>query len=143
MNWSELPILVAIVVGFVGLCLVVAAFIMVARLGGWRQAMRSEPDGRWSLPRRLMFAGAMLGIVFWFAVGILFLIPSGIPWRDGSDGGAVLAALLPGLAAVWYFIIRRRSSTTRKWSTSSSAAYSSFKSGRRATIIPSYAASST
>ena len=106
MNWSEVPILAAIVVGFVGFCLMVTAFVMVALQGGWRQAMRLEPDGRWSLARRLMFAGAFLGIVFSLAVAILFLIPGGIPWMDGSDGGTALIAVLTGLATVWYFIIR-------------------------------------
>ncbi len=69
--------------------------------------MQSGSDGRWSLPRRLMFAGAFIGIVFSLAVAILFLIPGGIPWMDGSDGGTTLAVVLSGLAAVWFFIIRR------------------------------------
>jgi hypothetical protein len=113
MNWSVVAISAALVVGFIGFCLMVAAFVMVARQGGWRQAMRSQPDGRWSLPRRLMFAGATLGVVFSFAVVILFLIPGGIPWTDGSDWGAGLAALLPGLVVVWYFIIRRPQTASR------------------------------
>jgi hypothetical protein len=114
MNWSEVPILAAIVVGFVGFCLMVAAFVMVAQIGGWRQAMRSEPDGRWSLPRRLMFAGAFSGIVFSLAVAILFLIPGGIPWMNGSDGGTAFVSVLTGLAAVWYFIIRGPQKASRQ-----------------------------
>ena len=105
MNWSELPILAAIAVGFVGFCLMVAAFVLVARQGGWKQAMRLEPDGRWSLPRRLMFAGALLGMVFAVAVNLLFAIPGGIPWSDGPDWTGI-AVMLPALAAVWYFVIR-------------------------------------
>jgi hypothetical protein len=106
LNWSELPILAAIAVGFVGFCLMVAAFVLVARQGGWKQAMRLEPDGRWSLPRRLMFAGASLGTVFGVVVLLLFAIPGGIPWVDGSSWPYAVA-VLPAIAAVWYFIIRR------------------------------------
>jgi hypothetical protein len=114
MDWSVVPILTVMVVGFFGFCLMVAAFVLVARQGGWVQAMRSEPDGRWSLPRRLMFAGAMVGVVFWLAAAILFLIPGGIPWMDGSDGGTALISVLTGLAAVWFFIIRPRQVAARQ-----------------------------
>jgi hypothetical protein len=105
MNWSEIAIWAAIVIGLVGFCLMVAAFGSVACQGGWRQAMQSLPDGRWSLPCRLMVTGAFLGIVFGVVVNLLFLIPGGIPWSDGSDW-AVGVALLPIWAAVWYFILR-------------------------------------
>jgi hypothetical protein len=80
MDWSVVPILTAIVMGLVGFCLMAAAFIMVARQGGWKQAMKSDPDGRWSLPRRLMFGGAFIGVLFSLGVMLLFLIPGGIPW---------------------------------------------------------------
>ena len=120
-----MPILTTIVVGFVGFCLMVAAFVMVGRQGGWRQAMRSEPDGRWSLSRRLMFAGALLGVVCGGAVVILFLIPGGIPWSD-SSGWSYVAAVLPALAAVWYFVLRptiasRRHQTVGRQSARSNA----------------------
>jgi hypothetical protein len=106
MNWSVVPILTAIVLGFVGFCLMGAAFLLVARQGGWKQAMQSEPDGRWPLARRLMVAGAFLGIVFGVAVNLLFLIPGGIPWSDGPDWGTAVVAVLPVLAALWYFVLR-------------------------------------
>jgi hypothetical protein len=106
MDWSVVPILAVTAVGFAGFCLVVAAFIMVARQGGWRQAMQSGPDGRWSLPSRLMFAGAFLGMFFGVVVNLLFLIPGGIPWSDGPGWGTVVAAVLPPLAAVWHFVLR-------------------------------------
>jgi hypothetical protein len=114
MNWSILPILTAMVLGFVGFCLMVAAFVMVARQGGWRQAMQSRPEGRRSLPRRVMVAGAFLGIVCGVIVNVLFLIPGGIPWSDGPDWGTAVAALLPVLAAVWYFVLRRPQTAGRQ-----------------------------
>ena len=43
MSWREVPILVAIVVGFVGFGLMVAAFVMVAQQGGWMFAVASAP----------------------------------------------------------------------------------------------------
>jgi len=103
MNWGVVSILTAIIVGFVGFCLMVAAFVLVARQG-WRQAMRSGPNGRWSLPRRLMWAGAIFGPFIGVAVGFLFLIPDGIAWPD-SAGWSFVGAVLPPIAAVWYFII--------------------------------------
>lgn len=105
MNWNEVPILAAIVVGFVGFCLMVAAFVLIALQGSWRQAIRPGPDRQWSLPRLLRFAGAFFSIVFSLTVVILFAIPGGIPWSQGSDWSG-FAAMLPGLVAVWYFIIR-------------------------------------
>jgi hypothetical protein len=107
MNWSDVPILTVIVVGVVGVCLMVAAYILVALQGGGKQAMRGSPDARWSLPRRLLFAGASLGVVFGLAMGVLFLIPGGIPWTEGSDRGVALISGLTSLLAVWYFVIRR------------------------------------
>ena len=103
MDWSVVPILTVTVVGFVGVSLMAAAFVMVARQGGWRQAMRSGPDGRWGLPRRLMFAGAFLGIVFGVVVMILFSVPGGVPWNDSA--GWSFVAVLPPVVAVWYFVL--------------------------------------
>jgi hypothetical protein len=106
MDWSGVPILTVLVAGCVGVSLMAAAFVMVGRQGGWRQAMQSEPAGRWSLPRRLMFAGAFLGMVFGVVVLLLFAIPGGLPWVDGS-GWTYAVVVLPAIAAAWYFIIRR------------------------------------
>jgi hypothetical protein len=44
-----------------GLCLLLTGFVMVVRRGGWRAALQSTTEGRWSVPRRLLFAGAALG----------------------------------------------------------------------------------
>jgi hypothetical protein len=106
MEWGVVLILTTFIAGYVGVGLMAAAFVMVARQGGWRQAMQSEPDGRWSLSRRLMFAGALLGAACGGTVVILFLIPGGIPWSMGSDWITGVAAVLPAFVAVWYFIIR-------------------------------------
>ena len=125
MDFGVVLILTAFIAGYVGVGLMAAAFVMVARQGGWRQAMQSEPDGRWSLSRRLMFAGALLGMVFAVAVNLLFAIPGGIPWIDGS-GWSYVAAVLPALAAVWYFVLRptiasRRHQTVGRQSAQSNA----------------------
>jgi hypothetical protein len=106
MDWSVVAILATTVVGAIGFCLMVAAFLLVARQGGWRQAMQSKPDGRWSLPRRLMFVGAFLGMVFGVVVLLLFAIPGGIPWIADGSGWAYAVAVLPAIAALWYFILR-------------------------------------
>jgi hypothetical protein len=106
MDWNIVAILSAIVVGFVGLGLMGAAFAVVAQRGGWRQAMQSGPRGRWNLPRRLMFAGAFLCMVFCVAVLLLFAIPGGIPWITDGSGWTYTVAVLPAIAAVWYCIIR-------------------------------------
>jgi hypothetical protein len=43
MDWSVVPILTVLVLGFVGFCLMVAAFVMVAQQGGWMFAVASAP----------------------------------------------------------------------------------------------------
>jgi len=69
MNWGS-ELLVA-VTGLVGFCFMVAAFAMVVRQGGWRQATQPDSQGRWSLARRLMATGAVL--LFLDGLGFLFL----------------------------------------------------------------------
>jgi hypothetical protein len=44
-------------------------------------------------------------MVFAIIVTLLFAIPGGIPWAEGSDWTGI-AVMVPTLAAVWYFIIR-------------------------------------
>jgi hypothetical protein len=112
MDWSVVPILTVLVLGFLALCLLVAAFLLVARRGHRGRAMQSTPGGRWSLPRRLLFAGALLGVLFGWAWVILSLIPGGIPWGGGSDWTG-LVAMLATCAALWYFVIRRSQPSSR------------------------------
>ena len=69
MNWGS-ELLVA-VTGLVGFCFMVAAFAMVVRQGGWRQATQPDSQGRWSLARRLMATGAVL--LFLDGLGFLIL----------------------------------------------------------------------
>jgi hypothetical protein len=64
MDLGALPLLVLIAPGLVGFTLMIVAFVMVARQGGWTPAMQPDPQGRWPLPRRLMCAGAGLGVLF-------------------------------------------------------------------------------
>jgi hypothetical protein len=75
-----LPVLTVFAVGLVGFCLMLAAFILMVPQGGWQPAMRPTPAGQWPLPRKLLFAGAVLGALFSLSYLILSLIPGGIPW---------------------------------------------------------------
>ncbi len=74
------PAIVLTAVGAVGFCLMLAAFGMVGRRGGWQQAMRPDAHGHWPAPRRFMLVGALLGYLF--ALGMF--IPGVIPWWDNS-----------------------------------------------------------
>jgi hypothetical protein len=76
-----IPVIAVAVVGAVGFCLMLAAFVVVGRRGGWQQAMRPTPEAPWPLPRRLMVIGAALGVLFGVSVVVLSLIPGGIPWQ--------------------------------------------------------------
>src|SRR5262249_36925600 len=63
-------------IGLVGFGLMTTAFALVGRRGGWQRAMQPDPGGRWSLPRKLMAAGAALACLF---AGLMF-VPGVIPW---------------------------------------------------------------
>ncbi|HXG12989.1 MAG TPA: hypothetical protein VNK04_24740 [Gemmataceae bacterium] len=75
-----LPIIIVLVVGVVGFGLMLAAFVMVILCGGWQPAMQATPEGQWPWPRRLMFAGALLGTLFGLLTVVLALIPGAVPW---------------------------------------------------------------
>ena len=56
----------------------IAAFVLIARHGGWTKAIQQPiADGRWTLPRRLLLAGASLGMLFAVGVTILRFVPGG------------------------------------------------------------------
>jgi hypothetical protein len=57
-----------------GFCLLLTGFVLVARGGGWRAAMQSTAEGRWSLARRLLLAGAALGALSGLLMAFLGLI---------------------------------------------------------------------
>jgi hypothetical protein len=44
-----------------GFCLLLAAFALIVRRGGWRPAPQPGAQGPWPLPRRFLLAGAVLG----------------------------------------------------------------------------------
>ena len=82
MDWSVVPIMIAAIIGLVGFALMTAAFALAAKTGGFINAMKPTPDGRWPLAHRLMLIGALLGVVFGVFILVLFMIPGGIPWRS-------------------------------------------------------------
>ncbi len=76
------PIALVAVGGAISLCAILAGFVLVVRHGGWQAAMQHMPTGRWSLPRRLLYSGAM-GVCVCCLVFILFILarfPAGMPW---------------------------------------------------------------
>jgi multisubunit Na+/H+ antiporter MnhB subunit len=75
------PVIAIGAVGAVGFCLMLTAFVMVGRRGGWQQAMKPDARGHWPAPRLLMLIGALLGVVF----ALLLFIPGVIPWWDYSS----------------------------------------------------------
>ena len=76
MDWSVFlgADLIPAATAFASFGLMIAAFVGIARHGGWEQAMRPDPQGRWSLSRRLMLTGALLGVVFALECGIVLLL---------------------------------------------------------------------
>ena len=76
MDWRVFlgPDLIPAATAFASFGLMIAAFVGVARHGGWEQAMRPDSQGRWSLSSRLMLTGALLGVIFALECGILFLL---------------------------------------------------------------------
>ena len=83
MGWPHIAAFTLAVIGAVGFCLMMVAFVVIARQGGWKQAIQQPiAEGRWPIPRRLLLVGAMLAAVFCIGIFILGLIPGGVPWRN-------------------------------------------------------------
>lgn len=102
-----LPIFAVLATAGVGLCLMLTAFVIVARRGGWQQAMQPDAQGHWPLPRYLMLVGASLGCLF----ALLMSVPGVVPWWDYSQWYTWLPALgvVFGIAVVGVqFAVRRR-----------------------------------
>jgi hypothetical protein len=97
-----LPIIVILGIAGVGFCLMLAAFIMIARRGGWERAMQPDAEGHWPLPRKLMLAGAALGCLFGLLMLLAPLVPGVVPWwdRSSASGAAVPINLADGLILV-------------------------------------------
>ena len=68
MEWPVVTGMISIVMILVGLCLAVFVFVKLARDVSWKQAYRSDQDGRRSLPHRLGMAGWVL--IFLGSLGI-------------------------------------------------------------------------
>jgi hypothetical protein len=75
---GAMPLIVVTGVGAVGFALMMAAYVLAA----WKPLAVQPAEGAvsWPLPRRLIFLGALLGVVFGFLMSVLMLIPGGIPW---------------------------------------------------------------
>ncbi len=58
-----------------------AGLVMAYRMGGWQAMMQPTPQGKWSLPRRLVYGGAMGFVAFNMALILLTLIPGALPWK--------------------------------------------------------------
>ena len=82
MAWNDYVLFALIGLGAVGFVLMTIAFILIFRQGNFQSLRESDAAGRWPLSRRLMFAGAMLGVLFGVGVAVLGVIPGGLPWRD-------------------------------------------------------------
>lgn len=105
---EHVPFFVVLAIGCVGFVLMVAAFVLVARRGGWPRAMQADAEGRWPLPRKLMFAGASLGCLF----GMLIFVPGVIPWWEYSWGhGAVFGFFLSSISRGVVQFARQRAGT--------------------------------
>ena len=103
-----IPVIAITTLGGVGLCLMLTAFIMICFRGGWQQAMMPDDRGPWPPPRRLMLAGASLGVVF----PLLLFVPGVIPWWDYSSPygtwgmGVVFGIVLGCIATNVYWGVR-------------------------------------
>ena len=86
MQWGEIAVIIDILIGATGFCMMIVAFVLVARRSGWQAGM-AEPieQKRWPPQRWLMIAGAALALLFFIILFVLGQIPGGIPWIDRSS----------------------------------------------------------
>src|SRR6516165_3445327 len=102
-----LPIIAVLATAGVGFCLMLAAFVIIARRGGWQHAMQPDAQGCWPLPRYLLLIGASLGCLF----ALLMSVPGMVPWWDYSEWYTrlpVLGVVLALAVAVGSSMVRRR-----------------------------------
>ena len=82
MGWNDYAIFALLGLGLVGFVTMTVAFVLLARQRSFKSLQESDAAGRWPLSRRLMFVGALLGVLFGVGVAVLGVIPGGLPWRD-------------------------------------------------------------
>jgi hypothetical protein len=107
------PMIVVTVVGAIGFFLMLSAFVMVGRRGGWPKAMKIDARGHWPTPRLLMCIGALSSV----ALAFIF-VPGMVPWWDYSSPYAVWAygvvfGFLLGFGLRPLLLIERRPSESR------------------------------
>ena len=59
----------------------ITGFVLTFRMVGWQAMMQPTPQGKWSLPRRLVYGGAMGAVAFNCLLIVLVWIPGALPWR--------------------------------------------------------------
>ena len=61
---NSVPAIVVIAIGVAGVAVMIVSFTLISRQGGWQNAMSPDPEGGWTLPRKLTLVGAVLCLVF-------------------------------------------------------------------------------
>jgi hypothetical protein len=102
------PVIVMTAVGVIGICLMLAAFVMADRRGDWQQAMKPDPRGHRPTPRLLLLIGALLGTAFALSV----FVPGVVPWWDYSSpyaawGQGVVFGFLIGFGLANFYWSKR------------------------------------
>lgn len=88
MSWPILILYSLAALGSVGFFLMMVAFVMIAVQGGWQKAIQQPiADGRWPLPRRLLLAGASLGLFSVLGLTVLRMIPVETPLNAPPTAG--------------------------------------------------------
>lgn len=83
MGWQHITAFMLAGIGALGFCLMIVAFVLIARQGGWKQSIQqSIAEDQWPMSRRFILIGAALGLVFGVGIVVLGIIPGGIPWRN-------------------------------------------------------------
>jgi hypothetical protein len=75
-----IPLVIVLLGAAVCFSIFVAGTVLMLRMGGWQAMMQPTAAGHWSLPRRMIYGGAMGGVAFQFLFYILRWIPGAVPW---------------------------------------------------------------
>ncbi len=88
MSWPILVLYSLAAVGAVGVFLMLVAFVLIARQGGWQKAIQQPiAEGRWPLTRRLLLVGPILGMFSMVGLIILRMIPVEVSSSGPSAAG--------------------------------------------------------